>query len=301
MNISQLISNFTAGFFGNRVNQPRLIHTQGLFYQGFVYDCKNNKLPIHARYSLMPFKVPFTNMIKYNLGALSIRVYKTLDDNILQQTMQNDDTGKSKAFTMSQAGMLADCLINTGNVNPRPETLEPYTPEDTFTNHSYFSKPENIYQALIFADLLTLRLTGNFPFVMRVDNFLKLLGYPELSSTISSNSIVHVNIHKDDHEYPDHYKLVMKIPNRSSINLYLHKTPFNPDTISNILDTNAIKFIHDSQPFNINPKYKSSFWKYTHAAYNYLSNTWQYFTNTLSEDIYEEITREHKRIKKISI
>lgn len=280
------------GAFGFRLGLTRLLHPSGVFYTGHVFDNNNTKHNIHVRYSIDTLKVPFTDEVCGYVSAFAIRIYKNYD-NFESTTKINN-----KASELTDSGDIADCIFVKVLDNP-PQNPNDFTVNDIFSNHSYF-KPQSLKQALALAKIVaTTRLFSVFSCVVKIENVLKLLGYPHLSAHICSQSIASLHVDTNDQNYT---KLVLNRPNTlSPITFYINKTPNNPDTSVTTQDSNNIKFVHDFQPFNIKPCYKQALWRTIYTLSQYSLYTYKYFANTFSKDIYEEIPYQYQKINEISL
>lgn len=290
--IQERFQDIFNGAFGLRLGLTRLLHPTGVFYTGHVLDANNNKRNIHVRYSVDPLKVPFTNQVCGYVSAFAIRIYK--DYEMFPSTTKI----VNQASNLTDSGDLADCIFVKVLDNP-PQDPNDFTTNDLFSNHSYF-KPNSLKQALALAKIVaTTRLFGVFSCVNKIENVLRLLGYPRLADHICAQSIATLHVDSND---PEFTKLVLDRPNTlTPIIFYIGKNPNNPDTSVSTKDSDNIKFVHDFQPFDINPRYKQALWRTTYTLSQYLVYTFKYFANTFSKDIYEEIPYQYKKIQDIAL
>lgn len=288
LNTLSNFKNLISGSQGFRISFPRIFHKTGVFYKGYVYDSNLQSLPVVLRLSEQRFG-------SLNLYGITMRVFK--DEKYIKESMimNTDDKDKSNAFYLSQSGVIADAFFVQYYSEQKSLDITNFNKE-IFSNHVY-TKPTNVKDLFILVALLTLtRLTGAFPLVVKIDNFLKLLGYNPLSDNISDKSISSLNINSDS----EFHQLTLYSHNNEAINIYIDKNPLNPDSSSDTLDTNNIKFIHQLEQFNLLPKYKRTFWFNVYIFRQYIVYTYRYITNTLSNNIYDEIPYEYKKIQEIS-
>ncbi len=287
------ITELFNGFQGLRLGKTRLLQPVGIFYKGYVYDSHNVKLPVIVRYSTDTLINPIIKKPSLFLYGFGIRVFK--DNSYIQESMLLDFNNKPKASSLSESGLIADAFFIKMLENPPPTDITDIDDQELF-NHAYI-KPKNLTQTLAFSNAVAfLRLVGAFPIVVKIDNLLKLLGFSTLSQNICDKSIAKLTV---DLNNSQHNKLILHSANNKPIVFYLEKTPYNPDS-SNSLDSNNMKFIHQLQTFDVLPSHKKGFRRICYLFSQYFLYTYRYLSNTFSEDIYEEIPYEYKRIHKIS-